>query len=565
MNEWYFYQERGKTVGPFNLDDIKGRIRDGRLKVFDLIYKDGDAGWRMVLEHSALRSEFKNSALSGFKDRPWVCLQRKSSESTEFVTTGPYSREEVRDAIQAGSISYSDFAWKDGFGEWKRIGSLEEFNPRVRHASLPPIPKVPEESSADLLKNVVEMQRMNFSLQDYDLPPEVDSDFVAGSSSAMTSPEISNRTDEVTRTAKVTNAEEVTRTVKTSVNDEVTHVNAPVPPVPEPHRPPPFRSEAPGNERKGKDKGKNRPELEHTEVRIQIDEEEDSSRPWMDWGLVGALVLVLAGTVLLISRFVMKPAPMPEIPALADNSQPGVQSDLADLPAVQADSESQPEAGHAAESSTQEEKQHVPKSPESLHLSVQAAGGGQPRLIVRTDGTFEYPVYLQVIGMTGQVSEGGAYYRYLKLTPTGNWMKPIEFGPIRLPQGKFIARAETGELKKEVKFSWGVNDAKWKQNLAQQRKTWAYAIWKERLALYRLSVALEKQIGQAMLPGKRFSGRGWEPLVALKRSSGGNYLMFDDWWELHEIVKEAKKSVNAPLLARAAREREKLASFTIWK
>jgi hypothetical protein len=37
MSETFFYQERGKTVGPFSAEDIKSRIKDGRIPVFDLL------------------------------------------------------------------------------------------------------------------------------------------------------------------------------------------------------------------------------------------------------------------------------------------------------------------------------------------------------------------------------------------------------------------------------------------------------------------------------------------------------------------------------------------------
>src|ERR1019366_1236374 len=101
MNEWYFYQERGETVGPFNVEDIKGRIKDGRIRVFDLLYKDGEPSWRMALEHSPLRGEFKTSTLASLKERPWVCLQKKSSG---FITTGPFTEEEIRDGLMSGEI-----------------------------------------------------------------------------------------------------------------------------------------------------------------------------------------------------------------------------------------------------------------------------------------------------------------------------------------------------------------------------------------------------------------------------------------------------------------------------
>lgn len=574
MNEWYFYQERGKTVGPFNLDDIKSRIRDGRIKVFDLIYKDGDASWRMALEHSMLRAEFKNSALSGFKDRPWVVLQRRPGEGQDFSTIGPFALDEIKDKIQSGEISYSDYAWKDGFSEWKRIGSLEEYNPRVRQTVLPPVPKVPETSSVDLLKNVVEMKRLNFSPLDFDLPPEADSDFAPPSARPAPMPRPVPVPTPPTKVGKATFA----------IGDEVTHVNVPVgtkpsfrlpeskpsavPPLPIPQTPapvpaqPPMKSRAPVH-----------PPAEQTitqtvthDIRIyDSEEEEERARPWLDWGLVGALGVILIAS-LVISRFYMKRSSTPDaVPALNTTAEPA--------PPVQAPT-AQPVVERAAPVTAPtppepvvEKKPPVRRAPESLFLSAQGLGGGtaQPHIVVRSDGTAEYPVYLQIIGLTGQVSEGGAFYRYLRLTPNGNWMRPLDLGALKLPQGKFIVRAETEELKKEVKFSWGSTDNKSKENLARQRKAWAYAIWKERLALYKLSAALESQLAVALQPSKKFSARGWEPLIALKRSSGGNYLMFDDWWELHNIAKEAKIAVNPMLLARAQRQREHLATFSIWK
>ena len=51
MNEQYFYQDLGKTAGPLSAEEVKGRIRDGRIRVFDLLYKDGESAWKIALEH----------------------------------------------------------------------------------------------------------------------------------------------------------------------------------------------------------------------------------------------------------------------------------------------------------------------------------------------------------------------------------------------------------------------------------------------------------------------------------------------------------------------------------
>src|SRR5258708_1649710 len=59
----------------------------------------------------------------------------------------------------AGQVADSAYGWKSSFREWKRISSLEEFNPRARLKALPPVPDVPTETASDLLRNVVEVSR----------------------------------------------------------------------------------------------------------------------------------------------------------------------------------------------------------------------------------------------------------------------------------------------------------------------------------------------------------------------------------------------------------------------
>ncbi len=156
MKDWFFYQDRGKTKGPFTLDNLKERIRSGRLRLFDLVYREGDPLWKIAMEYPELRAEFKKNS-DGISDRVWVCLQKKKEAPAEFITSGPFSVREIKDAIQTGHLSYSDYAWRHGFSEWKRIGSLQEFNSKVKKdEGLPPIPV---DSPEELLKEVVVMRR----------------------------------------------------------------------------------------------------------------------------------------------------------------------------------------------------------------------------------------------------------------------------------------------------------------------------------------------------------------------------------------------------------------------
>ncbi|MBA3572838.1 MAG: DUF4339 domain-containing protein [Pyrinomonadaceae bacterium] len=48
---------------------------------------------------------------------------------------GPFEDEEVIVSLQNGSVSPDDLAWRDGFEEWTRLGSLypSAERPRLRH------------------------------------------------------------------------------------------------------------------------------------------------------------------------------------------------------------------------------------------------------------------------------------------------------------------------------------------------------------------------------------------------------------------------------------------------
>ena len=561
MNEWFFYQERGKTVGPFSTDDIKGRIKDGRIRVFDLLYKDGEASWRMALEHSNFKGEFKSTTLASLKEKPWVCLQRKAPKSLEFTTTGPFTHDEIRQALMSGKISYSDYAWKDSFAEWKRIGSLEEFNPRARSAVVPQAPSPPQETVTDLLQNVVEYKKPVFKQPVEEIPSEADmeptiiSDFASPPPVPLTPPAVTKTA--ITPVMPMPPPPSAEMVVHRKETGRITVVASTVPPY-NPNNTNSMRARADKSERHN---------IRITSEDEDLDEDLDSDKPqpWIDWGLVGVLVLVLVAVVVIVSRFFLphSAGPLPEALPVAENPLPPAPPPAPPKPEVV---KAEPPAPAPAPEPIPEPAVIPAHAPQELVLAPHAGNGGAPPTIeLRTDGTSEYPVYLQIVGLPGQVTEGGAYYRFMRITPKGNFKQSLDLSGVKLPQGKFIMRAETGDIKKESKFTWGVNDPEYKKTILRQRKAWAYALWKERLNLFRISQALEKQVSQALVPTKKFSGKGWESLIALKRGEGGKYLMFEDWWELHNIAKDAKSGVNGLIVTRAQKEREHLAVFSVWK
>jgi hypothetical protein len=509
MKDWFFYQEKGKTMGPLAAEDMRQRIRDGRLRLFDLVFREGESIWKMAMEFHEFRDEFKKNTAA--KDRPWIVLQKKpDGDGSEFVTTGPFTRAEVKEAILTGKISYSDYVWRTGFKEWRRISKLEEFNDKIKKRADPPLPPIPSESPEEMLKNVVEMKRPDLRQGVREPVPE----------------------------------EAITP-------DLVQH--------PDLERMPPARTERRARpRRKSETAWLERDRRSRTKSKVL----------WMDWVIVGILMVSLGVGAFYVSRS-MNQAKRDEFPKSRPPLETGTLPETPESGSVvefNPPAESPP--GHAGSSAPEPPSEAVEKvpshAPASLTLTVHPQGPNQPRIEIRTDGSPDFPVHVQVMGMSGQVADAPGFYRYIRLKPTGDPMRTLDLSALKLPPGKFVVMAETGELHKEALLAFGTGETAYKQNVARVRKMYAYAIWKERLDLIRFSQRLEERVVLS-LKAKKFSTKGLEAVAAIKRGNRVGYILFREWWELKELYDVARREPAEVPLDRLTKLRHRLAEFSVWK
>jgi len=539
-NDFFFYQDGGKTVGPVTLTDLKGRIKDGKVRLFDLILKEGDAAWRMALEHTEFKEEFKDKSKSALRERPWVCLQRKSPDNFDFTTTGPFSQDEVREALMAGKVSYTDYVWRSGFPEWKRIGLLEDFNPRLKNVKAPPPEAKPPEDATDLVKNVVEMKRPRPPLPEMPPPGAVTRDLTK-SEGATPPPPIPEQI-KVEPMGDVTHISQVTHTSTSGVHSSVT--------------------------KKPERKSRRRKNV-----------------PWLDWGIVAILVVVLGSVSLVLSRNIKRTRTLEVPPATVVETLPpmpvaqplGYEASEAELNAPEpvddepSEDPDQPVAPPPAPpvKEAKVEKPEPPKKipskpPTELTLNVQNRSNSQARVELRTNGSPDIPVYVQVVGVPGHVTSGASFYKYLKVKSTGDAAKPLDLSKIKLPQGKLIFRASSGDLKKEAKLNVGTNDPQYKSAVNRVRKLHAYAIWQERQALLRLSKLLGERVAAAA-GGQKFNGKGLEQISQVRMVNGYKYALFDDWFELKTAMDDAKKQASSSTVAKVKRVHDKMVAYTVWR
>lgn len=594
MKDWYFYQDKGRTMGPLSLADLKARVRDGRLRLFDLIYKEGEPGWRMALEHPDLRGEFQQAG-GNTPERPWVCLHRKGEESFEFMTLGPYSLDEVREAIAAGHLSYDDYGWRQEFAEWKRLGSLEEFNPRAaslkRAARAQSPPEEDEETPESLLRNVVEARRIKAPTAPV-------------APSGARGPDLTKSPDDV-----------ATRVISRA---ELERLEAPPPPPSEKKgapkakvfrgmtfKPPeaarddeatrlvshtdPEATRLVGREPGGAPDAEEEFEPTIIERRPLMEDEPLPEQPletasnWRraqrrfspDWAIVIGLVVVLMGVIVLLSRRGQRapevPPPVgmletldgtgtPELRPPAENGTPG--PDVLPAPATPAPV-APPVATVPAPTPAPTPPPPPPPKPKAPTLLTLTASstGEEWKIDLRSNGSPEYPVYLQVVGLPGQVADGAAYYRYVKIPTTGDTRTALDIPDLGLAPGRYHVRAESAGLQRSADLNIAVGETSYKQAVARARKVHAAALWTERLALYRQARALEQRLAAG-----RIGERDFEALARVQKSNGATYTFFEDWWEMKEIAREARQQAITPALKeRARRLRERVATFSVWR
>lgn len=540
MKDWYFYQERGKTVGPLSLTDLKTRVREGRLRLFDLIYQDGDTGWKMALENPVLRPEFKSVSNDTLRSRPWVVLQKKTSVAMDYITSGPFSEREVRESILAGRIAYSDYIWKQGYPQWQRIANLEEFNPRAKSQSQVGI-EPPPATDEELLKSVVMQQRKRVEAEE--IPEEAVTATMLATVTMKTEPKKS-------RAIPVKVLPNLTKNIYP--DKTVVPGSAPAP--------------APATESES--------ESAAAPVAAPAAEAVVGAKkrglPWGDFGIaaagLGFAVLLVFGVI----RWWSHSTAPPETPQVAKVPSPDTpEIDPAQIsnftqPVVDADPADSDPTGPEPQTNPTLDPQAPKVEPTELVLNVATPNGTQARIEIRSNGSKDYPVYVQIIGLPGQVSDGAAFYRFMKLVPSGRADQPLDLSDVILPTGKFILRAETGTIKKEARFQLAAGDSQHKAAVNRMRKLHAQAFWSERLFLFRLSQQLEAQVAAAS-KNRKGLGKGMEVLGTIKRPNASGKVLFDDWWELKQILAEARISPTQAVVDRARKERERLAQFSVWK
>jgi len=576
-SSWFYYFEGQRAVGPLEKADMIERIQAKKLGPYQLVIRDGDDEWQPALSFPEFRELLQGQKTSREPVQSWVVLKRQDAGGRLAVESlGPFTSDEIRMHLQAGRIEYTDYVWKDGMHQWRRLSSLKEFSPFEKAESPPePLVKVPPPpkaakpmSKAEVMKKVEVVNRKKEipKLPEIPIPPEAAGPDLAKTvvmPSKPTPPPIpdSPTGEERRRLPRVPKSE---AEVKNEI--PVESAAAPAPPLPGdslPYSPRPKR-------KKSKRERAAAPELpqEVTNAVHAVKELGDRrvSLP-KNWkqilvivGLLFALYVKLFGTpdTIPLSQVPQlptsdspAPAPQPVAQPLPDSSMNAPDSgDAADVeptpPANENADVEQPTPTPTTPRTTAPKKKSHPATRLHARMTMQ---GDKASLQLDTDASPDQVVTIDFIGGPGQVVDRSHFFKRIKWNPGS----PLNMGG-DLPAGYYRMHASTGTLTADDKFEVGVRAKGFNEKIKLSRKQSSYEFWSERKRLYLATKQLSKLIG---------AHRNAE-VDHLAKFQPTSFAFIDLWTELKEICVLVKKS-DSSAKGRLEALQNKIAQLTIWK
>lgn len=606
-SSWFYYFEGQRAVGPLEKADMIERIQAKKLGPYQLVIRDGDDEWQPALAFPEFRELLQGQKTSREPVHSWVVLKRQDAGGRLAVESlGPFTSDEIRAHLQAGRIEYTDYVWKDGMHQWRRLSSLKEFSPFEKPAAPEPLIKVPpapliakQVTKAEVLKKVEVVNRKKEISKppEIPVPPEAEGPDLAKTMVMQAKPvppipetpasdeppplEASVKTK--ARSATLTNVpgspngEERRRLPRnTQSNVELKdHVQNGIPVEAPQTSAPPLPGESFASSPRPKRKKSRRDKQPAPEFPAEVTNavhavkelgERRISLP-RNWkqilvivGLLFALYVKLFGTPDTIplsqvpqipSSDAPMPAPQPVAQPLPDSSMNAPESEgsgNAEIspPVNEGETQREQPVPPAAPTKTAAKKKSHPATKLHARMVMQ---GDNPSLQLDTDASSDQVVTIEFISGPGQVVDHSHFFKRIKWNPGS----PLNMGG-ELPAGYYKMHASVGNLTADDRFEVGVRSKGFAERLKASRKQSSYEFWSERKRLYLATKQLSKLIGA------HHNGE----IDRLAKIQPTSFAFSDLWAELKEICVLVKKS-DSSAKDRLQSLQNKIAQLTIWK
>lgn len=118
MNSHYFLKSGGKTLGPFNKEQLDSLQVRGRIKADHLISSDRRS-WKPADEFFSQPQPNAIAVLAGTADDEWYYAEDQRR-------VGPLTRSDLEKLFKNGTLKPDDLVWKEGYRDWIPASSAAE-------------------------------------------------------------------------------------------------------------------------------------------------------------------------------------------------------------------------------------------------------------------------------------------------------------------------------------------------------------------------------------------------------------------------------------------------------
>lgn len=494
MTSWYFLVEKGKTIGPLEKEAVDLAIKKGRLGPFDLLYREGEEKWQPTHKFEEFRHLFQGR-ISATIDDSWIVLQKKvRGTKVSYEQKGPYLTERVKELLQLGEIQYSDFIWREGQKEWRRISTLDFFNP-------PPV----KWKSVALLPQDVELDEEVTSGQGIVIEP-VDL-------SAVTQIHF----DLEKQKPKEAVTEDLTQTLPPAAEVVSLPKKIRIPKGLEPKRAAP------------------------SEVLSEPLVATGRLRSRLRWPYVFLVAgfLVLGGFVYLhrieISKLMGRPIwqeagtskPKVVAPAPVPTSSPEITSARTENLPVPSPTPSVPVAQEAPKPKIENQSSRV--EPSRLKIRINRRGSDTVADF-STDASIHFPIQVTVIGEAAEILGQVSVYRELTVRWQAHERPNLNMSKLGLGQGKYRIHAQIKDFEDEARFRIGKDDRAFRAELDRHRKLISLPFQRERRRVILAGLELQGLISRA------------QSVFQTGATSSAGYLTWKG--QLHDWTKRTLGTVN---------------------
>ena len=132
-NQFYYYKNRGQTLGPFDLNQIQQRAKRAQLNNRSEVSSDGFS-WQPAQNFPEIFAGNTAAPPTAATPAaaPEVAVIEEASEWHYMLNgeqQGPVTQSQLQQMIGLGNLKSTDFVWKDGMIDWLEIQNVPDLSP----------------------------------------------------------------------------------------------------------------------------------------------------------------------------------------------------------------------------------------------------------------------------------------------------------------------------------------------------------------------------------------------------------------------------------------------------